>query len=141
MLRPQKTKFQKAHRNTKKNGFALTNNPSNLNFGNIGLKSKNYGHLNSKQIDSFKSTIQKNAKKKGKFYLNCFFDTPISKKPAETRMGKGKGPISQWVAKIKPGTVFLELKFKQGALSTKLISKIKSKIPISSQIVRKNTYT
>jgi large subunit ribosomal protein L16 len=92
---PIKTKFKKQQKGKKLNKISKINCLENFNFGKLTLRSMDTGHINSKQINAFKQTINKIIKKKGKLKINIFPNTPISKKPLEVRMGKGKGNVDR----------------------------------------------
>ena len=92
---PKKTKFKKKQKGKRLNTITNITSLFKFNFGNIGLKAIECGHLTSKQINAIKQTINKIIKKKGKLKINIFPNTPISKKPLEVRMGKGKGNVDR----------------------------------------------
>jgi large subunit ribosomal protein L16 len=106
MLMPAKTKFRKQFRGrmrgTAKGGTAL-------NFGDFGLFAKEFGWVTANQIEAARVSITRSVKKGGKLWIRIFPDKPISKKPLEVKMGKGKGNPEQWVAVVKPGRVLFEL--------------------------------
>jgi large subunit ribosomal protein L16 len=92
---PKKTKFKKRQKGKKLNTICGVYSLKKLNFGRLALKAIDTGHLNSKQINAFRQTVNKIIKKKGKLKINIFPNTPMSKKPLEVRMGKGKGNIDR----------------------------------------------
>src|SRR6266850_8236406 len=106
MLMPKKVKFRKQQRG-RRCGKAWTG--STLSFGDYGLKSLQAGWVTSRQIEAARVTITRHMKRGGKLWIRIFPDKPLTKKPAETRMGKGKGPPEMWVAVIKPGRVLFEM--------------------------------
>ncbi len=134
MLMPKKTKFRKSQRGRMS---GLSKGARTVAFGEYGLMATEPIWLTSKQIESMRITIARRIKKIGKLYLRVFPDKPISKKPAETRMGKGKGAPEFWAAVVKRGRVLCEL----GDLSeaeAKVIFKVAaSKLPIKTKFVRK----
>ena len=95
LFTPKKTKFKKRQKGKRLNTITNVRSLFKLNFGNIALKSIESGHLTSKQINTIKQTVTKIIKKKGKLRINIFPNTPISKKPLEVRMGKGKGNVDR----------------------------------------------
>jgi large subunit ribosomal protein L16 len=105
-LQPKKFKFKKFQ----KGKISKINHKSTkLRFGNIGLKANQSGRLTSKQLESARQAIVRKIKRKGKIWINVFPNIPITKKPTEVRMGKGKGNVDYWAAKIKIGTVLFEI--------------------------------
>lgn len=108
MLVPAKTKYRKAQKGGKKIlGTSASGNT--LKFGSFGLKALEPGKLNSKQIESARKVITRYMKRAGKLWIMIFPHTPVTKKPAEVRMGSGKGNVEYYIAKIKPGRVLLKL--------------------------------
>lgn len=105
-LQPKKFKYKKI-----KKGKLLkfNNKPNKLNFGTIGLKSVNSGYISAKQIEAARQAIARKTERKGKLWVCVYPHIPITKKPAETRMGKGVGKIRYWSAKIRGGTTLFEL--------------------------------
>jgi large subunit ribosomal protein L16 len=106
MLMPKKVKFRKVHRG-RRAGKAWTG--SSLSFGDYGLKAAEAGWVTARQIEAARITITRKMKRGGKLWIRIFPDKPITKKPAETRMGKGKGPPEAWVAVVKPGRILYEI--------------------------------
>jgi large subunit ribosomal protein L16 len=106
-----------------------------LNFGIIGLKSKTFGRLTTNQIKTIHQTINKVMKKQGRLKLNIFPQTPITKKPLEIRMGKGKGNVDHWVYKVKSGMLLLEIESEKVSLAIRAIKLIQIRIPLTTQIV------
>ena len=106
MLMPKKVKYRKLHRG-RRAGKAWTG--STLSFGDYGLKSLDAGWVTSRQIEAARITITRAMKRGGKLWIRIFPDKSITKKPAETRMGKGKGPPEGWVAVVKPGRIMYEI--------------------------------
>jgi len=105
-LQPKRTKYKKIRKgNLKKLEFKA----NSLKFGDIGLKALTSGIINARQIESARRTISRKIKRKGKIWLRIFPDLPITSKPTESRMGKGKGAVSYWGAKIKGGTTLFEI--------------------------------
>lgn len=106
MLMPKKVKFRKQQRG-KRAGIAIKG--SKLNFGSYGLKALGRGWLSTRQIEAARIAMTRYIKRTGKIWIRVFPDKPISKKPAETRMGSGKGAPEDWVAVIKPGRILYEM--------------------------------
>ena len=106
MLSPKKIKYRRKQKGRTK-GRALKGN--NLNFGDYGLQALECGFMTAQQIESGRVAITRHVKRGGKIWIRVFPDKPITKKPAETRMGKGKGATEGWVAVIKPGRILYEM--------------------------------
>lgn len=105
-LQPKKSKYKKT-RKGKLGGFDYKANT--LKFGTIGLKALESGTISARQIESSRQAIARKIKRKGKIWIRIFPHLPITAKPTEVRMGKGKGPVKFWAAKVKKGTVLFEL--------------------------------
>jgi large subunit ribosomal protein L16 len=106
MLQPKRTKFRKQMKG-KNRGFAQRG--SDISFGDFALQATGRGRITSRQIEAARMAIQRTVKRQGKLFIRIFPDKPVSKKPLEMRMGKGKGAVEQWVAVIKPGRVLYEI--------------------------------
>ena len=106
MLSPKKVKFRKSMKGNMK-GTAYAG--SDVSFGDFGLQAVECGRITSRQIEAARMAITRHVKRAGKLWIRFFPDKPVSKKPAETRIGKGKGNPEEWVAVIKPGRVLYEL--------------------------------
>lgn len=132
---PKKTKFKKKQKGKKLNTISKVKNLNKLNFGRLALKSKTTGHINSVQINSFRQTINKIIKKKGKLKINIFPDTPITKKPLEVRMGKGKGNIDRWIFKVKSGVIICEIEIASYLIGVKALRLAQFKIPLKTKII------
>ena len=134
MLMPKRVKFRKHHRGRMK-GIAVRG--STLNFGEYGLKAVECGWLESRQIEAARVAISRGIKKGGKLWLRVFPDKSVSKKPAETRMGKGKGGPDHWVAVIKPGRILFELEGLDEATTKKLMFLASRKLPFKAKFVKR----
>ncbi len=106
MLEPKKLKYRKVQKG-RRGGFAERG--SSLSFGDYGLKSLDRGYLTARQIEAARIALTRYLKRHGKVWIRVFPDKPITRKPAEVRMGKGKGPLHAWVAVIKPGKLLFEI--------------------------------
>ena len=106
MLSPKKLKYRKRQKGRTK-GKALKGNT--LNFGDYGLQAVECGFMTAQQIESARVAITRHVKRGGKIWIRVFPDKPVTKKPAETRMGKGKGSTEGWVAVVKPGRILYEM--------------------------------
>ena len=106
LLQPKKTKYRKTQKGklTK-----LNHRSSQLNFGSIGLKAAQSGSISARQIEAARQAIARKISRKGRLWIRIFPSLPITAKPTETRMGKGKGPVSHWSAKVSAGTILFEI--------------------------------
>jgi large subunit ribosomal protein L16 len=106
MLQPKRTKYRKQHKGRIKGNAGRGHT---VDFGSFGLKSQDAGRLTSRQIESARIALTRYMKREGKVWIRVFPDKPITSKPAEVRMGKGKGALDHWVAIVKPGTIMFEV--------------------------------
>ena len=134
MLQPKRTKFRKMHkgRNT---GLAQRGNT--VAFGEIGLKSIGGGRMTARQIEAARRTITRRIKRGGKIWIRVFPDKPITEKPLEVRMGKGKGPVEYWVAEIKPGKMLYEIQGVSEELAREALTLASAKLPFKTTIVKR----
>ncbi|REH38644.1 LSU ribosomal protein L16P [Paraperlucidibaca baekdonensis] len=132
MLQPKRTKFRKMHkgRNT---GLALRG--STVSFGTIALKSVERGRITARQIEAARRAISRRVKRGGKIFIRVFPDKPITKKPLEVRMGKGKGSVEYWVAEIQPGKILYEMEGVPDALAREAFILAAAKLPLKTTIV------
>ena len=106
MLQPKRTKFRKQMTGRLR---GLANRGSDVSFGDFALQATGRGRITARQIEAARMSIQRKVKRAGKLYIRVFPDKPVTKKPLETRMGKGKGAVDHWVAVIRPGKVLYEI--------------------------------
>lgn len=132
MLMPKKVKFRKQMRGRMK-GMAMRGNK--LSFGDFGLQALTPGWLTSRQIESARIAITRHVKRGGKVWIRIFPHKPITKKPAETRMGKGKGAPEGWVAVVKPGRVLYELEGVTESVAREAMRLASHKLPIKTKIL------
>jgi large subunit ribosomal protein L16 len=133
---PKKSKYKKLHKGKLKN--IIIDNPflkKDIKFGNICLITLEAGRIFPNQILNCKQFLNKNLKKIAKFKMNIFPHTPITKKPLEIRMGKGKGSVETWAANIFSGTKILEIESANIAKVLKTLTQIKNKLPIKTKII------
>ncbi len=132
MLQPKRTKFRKVHkgRNT---GLALRG--SSVAFGTIGLKSVERGRITARQIEAARRAISRRVKRGGKIFIRVFPDKPITQKPLEVRMGKGKGSVEYWVAEIQPGKMLYEIEGVADDLAREAFILAAAKLPLKTTIV------
>ena len=132
MLMPKKVKFRKQQKG-KRRGKAWRG--SSLSFGEYGLKVLECGYITDRQIEASRIAMTRFIKRGGKIWLRLFPDKPITKKPAETRMGKGKGAPEEWVAVVKPGRVMFEVEGVEETLAREAIRLAGFKLPIKTKFV------
>jgi large subunit ribosomal protein L16 len=106
MLQPRKVKHRKVQKGRIK---GIAHRGSTLSFGSYGIKTEQMGRLTSRQIEAARIAVTRYMKRQGQVWIRIFPDTPITNKPAEVRMGKGKGALDHWVAKINPGRILFEI--------------------------------
>jgi len=134
MLMPKRVKRRKQHRG-RMNGLAYRG--SNVDFGEFGLKAVEPGWITARQIEAARVAMTRHIKRGGKVWIRIFPDKPVSKKPAETRMGKGKGAPEFWVAVIKPGTVMFEIEGVKKELAHEALRLAGHKLPIGTRFVER----
>jgi large subunit ribosomal protein L16 len=134
MLSPKKVKFRKQQRGRMK-GQALKG--GQLNFGAFGLQAVECGYISSKQIEAARIAMTRHVKRGGKLWIRIFPDKPITKKPAEVRMGKGKGPPEAWVAVVKPGRILYEMEGVNRELAREAFRLAAHKLPVKTKIVER----
>jgi large subunit ribosomal protein L16 len=134
MLSPKKVKFRKQQRGRMK-GQALKG--GTLNFGDFGLQAVECGYISSKQIEAARIAMTRHVKRGGKMWIRIFPDKPITKKPAEVRMGKGKGPPEAWVAVVKPGRILYEMEGVNRELAREAFRLAAHKLPVKTKIVER----
>ncbi len=132
MLAPKRTKYRKRMKGRTR-GQAKGGN--RVSFGDFGLQALQPGYLTARQIEAARVAISRKVKKTGKLYIRIFPDKPITKKPAETRMGKGKGGNEGFVAVIKPGRVMFELEGVSEELAAQAFARAHHKLPIKTHVI------
>ena len=132
MLMPRKVKHRKTHRGrTKgpsKGGTAVT-------FGDYGIQALEPGWITARQIEAARIAMTRHIKRGGKVWINVFPDKPVTQKPAETRMGSGKGNPERWVAVVKPGRIMFELSYSDPVIAKEAIERAIQKLPIKAKFV------
>jgi large subunit ribosomal protein L16 len=134
MLQPKRTKFRKQQKGRNR-GLAFSG--SAVSFGDFGLKSTGRGRLTARQIEAARRTITRHIKRGGKLWIRVFPDKPVSKKPLEVRMGKGKGNVEYWVAQIQPGRMLYEIEGISEELAREAFALASAKLPISTTFVKR----
>lgn len=134
MLMPKRTKHRKVQRGRRR---GMTKGGARVDFGEFGLKALEAGWITARQIEAARVAMTRHVKRGGKIWIRLFPDKPITKKPAEVRMGKGKGPPEAWVAVVKPGRVLFELEGVPEELAREAIRLASHKLPIKSKFVKR----
>ena len=132
MLQPKRTKFRKQHTG-RNNGTALRG--SSVSFGEYGLKSISRGRMTARQIEAARRAISRHVKRGGKIWIRVFPDKPITEKPLEVRMGKGKGSVEYWVCQIQPGKILYEIEGVSDELAREAFALAAAKLPFKTTIV------
>jgi large subunit ribosomal protein L16 len=135
MLSPKKIKYRKQQRG-KMRGIA--NRGSTLNFGKFGLQAIECGYISARQIEAARIAMTRHVKRGGKMWIRFFPDKPITKKPAEVRMGKGKGATDQWVCVIKPGKVLYEIEGVPKELAKEALRLASHKLAVKTRFIERN---
>jgi large subunit ribosomal protein L16 len=132
MLQPKRTKFRKAHKG-RIHGDAKGG--ATLNFGAFGLKAMEPERITARQIESARRAITRHIKRQGRLWIRIFPDVPVSTKPAEVRMGSGKGTPEYWVARVKPGRVMFELDGVSQEVAAGAFERAAAKLPIKTKMI------
>ena len=134
MLMPKKTKFRKVHRGRRR---GVSKGQTAVQFGDFGLKALDAGWITNRQIEAARIAMTRKIKRGGKVWINVFPDKSYTKKPAETRMGSGKGSPEGWVAVIKPGRVMFELAGVPEPLAKEALRLAGQKLSVKTKVVRR----
>lgn len=137
MLSPKKVKYRKQQRG-RMTGKAYRG--SSLSFGEYGLQALECGYVNARQIEAARIAMNRHVKRGGKMWIRIFPDKPVTKKPAEVRMGKGKGSTEAWVAVVKPGKILYELEGVPRELAREAMRLASHKISIKTRFVERGDY-
>jgi large subunit ribosomal protein L16 len=134
MLSPKKTKFRKMHKGrihgNAKGGFTL-------NFGQFGLKAMEPERITARQIEAARRAISRHVKRVGRLWIRIFPDLPVTAKPAEVRMGSGKGSVEYWAARVQPGRIMFELDGVTEEVARGAFERASAKLPIKTKFVRR----
>ena len=131
LLRPRQTKFTKYMRSKLRKS---NNRYRNLQFGRFGLVAKESGFISARSVEACRMTLNRHLKRKGKIWICVFPDFPMSAKPIESRMGKGKGNIDTWYVRVNPGKVLFEVDGVQGLSIRSALLAAKNKLPLSTNL-------
>lgn len=131
-MQPKRTKFRKQHKGRNR-GVATVG--AKVSFGEFGLKTVDRGRITARQIESARRAINRYIKRGGKIWIRIFPDVPVTKKPLEVRMGKGKGNVEYWVAKVQPGRVLYELEGVTEEIAREALRRAAAKLPVRTVFV------
>ena len=134
MLQPKKTKFRKVQRGRRR---GQAKGQTTVQYGDYGIKALEAGWVTNRQIEAARIAMTRKIKRGGKVWINLFPDKPVTQKPAETRMGSGKGSPEHWVAVVKPGRVMFELAGVPEPLAKEALRLAGSKLPLKTKIVKR----
>jgi large subunit ribosomal protein L16 len=132
MLQPKRTKFRKQH---KGRIHGLAKGGADLTFGTYGLKAVEPERITARQIEAARRAMTRHMKRQGRVWIRIFPDTPVTSKPTEVRMGKGKGSVDFWAAKIKPGRIMFEIDGVTDAVAREALRLAAMKLPIKTRTV------
>ena len=135
MLMPRKVAHRKHHRGRTR---GMTKGGASLHFGEFGIQALEPGWLTARQIEAARIAMTREIKRGGKVWINVFPDKPVTKKPAETRMGSGKGNPEFWVAVVRPGRVLFELSYPNAELAKSALEKAVQKLPIKARVITRD---
>ena len=136
MLSPKRTKYRKQHKGRIK---GIAQSGTDLNFGAFGLKAVEPERITARQIEAARRAITRHIRRQGRLWIRVFPDVPVSKKPAEVRMGSGKGSPEFWVAKVKPGRIMFELDGVPEDLAKRAFELASAKLPIKTRFIARVT--
>ena len=134
MLQPMRTKFRKAH---KGRIHGLATSGANLSFGQYGLKAMEPERITARQIEAARRAMTRHMKRSGRVWIRIFPDVPVSKKPIEVRMGKGKGTPELWVCRIKPGRIMFEIDGVPVEVAREALELAAAKLPIKTRFIER----
>lgn len=134
MLQPKRTKFRKMMKGRNR---GLAQRGTKVSFGEFGLKATGRARITSRQIESARRAINRSIKRGGKIFIRVFPDKPITSKPLEVRMGKGKGNVEYWVAEVRPGKVLYEIEGVSEELAREAFALAAAKLPVSTTFVKR----
>ena len=135
MLMPRRVKHRKQH-HPKRTGTAKGG--TRVTFGTYGIQALEPAYVTNRQIEAARIAITRHVKRGGQVWINIYPDRPLTKKPAETRMGSGKGSPEWWVANVKPGRVMFELSYPDEALAHEALMRAVHKLPMKCRIIRRD---
>ncbi|MEO0465680.1 MAG: 50S ribosomal protein L16 [Pseudomonadota bacterium] len=134
MLQPKRTKYRKAFKGRIK---GVSKGGSSLNFGSFGLKALEPERVTARQIEATRRAVTRHMKRQGKVWIRIFPDLPVTAKPIEVRMGKGKGSIDRWVARVAPGRILFEIDGVPEDIAREALRLGAAKLPIKTKVVKR----
>ncbi|MCX8209425.1 MAG: large subunit ribosomal protein L16 [Neolewinella sp.] len=137
MLQPKRTKYRKQQKLRNK---GLANRGNTVDFGTFGLKSLGSGRITNRQIEAARIAMTRHMKREGKVWIRIFPDKPITSKPLEVRMGKGKGALDHWVANVQPGRIMFELDGITREVALEALRLAAQKLPVLTRVVTRIDY-
>jgi large subunit ribosomal protein L16 len=137
MLSPKRTKFRKQFKGRIR---GLAKGGSDLNFGSHGLKAIEPERITARQIEAARRAMTRHMKRQGRVWIRIFPDLPVTKKPTEVRMGKGKGSVEFWAAKVKPGRIMFELDGVTDAVAVEALRLAAMKLPVKTRVVQREDW-
>ena len=137
MLQPKRTKFRKAH---KGRIHGLAKGGTKLNFGSFGLKAIQPERVTARQIEAARRAITRHLRRAGRVWIRIFPDVPVTAKPIEVRMGKGKGSVDRWVAKVKPGRIMFEVDGVSESIAKEGLRLAAMKLPVKCRFVSRQDW-
>jgi large subunit ribosomal protein L16 len=137
MLQPKKVKHRKVQKGRIKGN---AQRGANLAYGTFGIKTMMPGRITSRQIEAARIAVTRYMKREGQVWIRIFPDTPITSKPAEVRMGKGKGALDHWVAKVKPGRILFEIDGVNQEVANEALRLAAQKLPVTCKMVTRRDY-
>ncbi|MGI9158533.1 MAG: 50S ribosomal protein L16 [Saprospiraceae bacterium] len=137
MLQPKRQKYRKQHKGRNR---GLAHKGSTISFGSFGLKSMDFSRLTSRQIEAARIALTRNMKREGKVWIRVFPDKPITSKPAEVRMGKGKGAVDHYVCEVQPGRIIFEVEGVPADVAIRSLELAAQKLPIICKAVTRYDY-
>ena len=138
MLQPKRTKYRKQQKGRIRD---VTIKGSTISFGTFGLKALSPGRITSRQIEAARVAVTRNMKREGSVWIRIFPDKPITKKPQEVRMGKGKGAVDHWVANVQAGRIMFEVDGVNKSLAEESLRLAAQKLPVKTKMVVRPDYT
>ena len=132
MLQPKQTKFRKMHKGRNR---GLAQNGNTIAFGRFGLVASDRGRITARQIEAARRAMTRYIKRGGNIWIRIFPDVPVSKKPAEVRMGKGKGSTEYWACRVKPGRIIFEIDGVSEEIAREALYKASAKLPIKTKFI------
>ena len=134
MLQPKQTKFRKMHKGRNR---GLAQNGNTIAFGRFGLVASDRGRITARQIEAARRAITRHLRRAGRVWIRIFPDVPVSSKPAEVRMGKGKGSPEYWICRVKPGKIMFELDGVSEIAAKEALSLAAAKLPMHTKVVKR----